>query len=175
MRALRQKPKLPPEPQQESDEESDFEATPRNNFSLLQTDSSTESEQEDEQEHDTLPVVQVPKASSGKSKASREEQDDTNWEKLLSDFKQDQSVVEDQEEIVSLKQILGVNAMYLDPQLELKKMFGSVVVEEKAKKKGRRTRPIVKDGLLVKFKDTWPRMTKLGLSMEVIRVEGGDL
>lgn len=163
MRALRTKPQLP---EQESDNE-ELKVTPLNNFALLQTDSSSESEA-DSDESECLDKVS---ATPGQLK---QDDSDSDWEKLLTDFKQDQPIISEQQETVLLKNILGVVAVYLDPQVELKKMFGSVAVEEKAKKKGRRKRTIVKDGMLVKFKDTWPRLSKLGLSMEVVRVEGGN-
>ena len=183
MRALR-KLKLQRE-QEAQEEESDHEeeqeefvSTPINAFALLQAESSdTESEEsvEDEAASEIDMVdkqVHTLAKSKDKSKAADVEEDD--WERLLVDFKQDQQTIAVQEPL-SLKQILGINPLCLDPQVELKRMFGSVAVEEQTKRKGRaRKRVPVKDGILVKFKDTWPRLTKLGLSMEVLRMEGGN-
>jgi hypothetical protein len=186
MRALR-KLKLQRE-QEAQEEESDHEeeqeefvSTPLNAFALLQAESSDSESEESVESLDEAANTQIDMVdkqvhtmakSKDKSKAADVEEDD--WERLLVDFKQDQQTIAVQEPL-NLKQILGINSLCLDPQVELKRMFGSVAVEEQTKRKGRAPKRVpVKDGILVKFKDTWPRLTKLGLSMEVLRMEGGN-
>ena len=156
------------------DDQVEFNANPLNNFALLQTEQSDEeSDQSDQEEYlplsdvSSLPLKSLDRVSDARSAC---ETDD--WEKILLDFKNDQPLLTRQQEEISIKQILGILPQFLDPQLELKRMFGSVAIEAKAKQKGRRRVP-VKDGTLAKFRDTWPRLNKLGLSMDVIKTDKG--
>ncbi|KAJ3300400.1 Transcription factor 25 [Borealophlyctis nickersoniae] len=69
------------------------------------------------------------------------------------------------------KPLLGVDGKMLDADAEMKRMFGSRVVDEEIKRKNYVRMP--KKPLLATPRDTWPRMSKTGLSMDLFDSKDG--
>lgn len=68
--------------------------------------------------------------------------------------------------------LLSVDPKNLDADAEMKRMFGAIVLQQEQApaagrgRGGRSTAKVNKRTLLAAHKDTWPRMTKLGLDMQ---------
>ncbi|KAF5273306.1 hypothetical protein FQR65_LT04728 [Abscondita terminalis] len=65
------------------------------------------------------------------------------------------------------KSILNVQHKYLNPNNELKRIFGSKIIQSEHKRKIRGARGHVRTTWLVSSKDSWPQAAKLGLSMSL--------
>ncbi|KAI9202059.1 transcriptional repressor TCF25-domain-containing protein [Polychytrium aggregatum] len=71
----------------------------------------------------------------------------------------------------SLASLLSVDARHMDADAEMRRMFGSKIIEEEIKKK--RYVRMTKKMLFATPRDTWPRIDKIGITMDVLRNEDG--
>ncbi|XP_054275813.1 transcription factor 25 [Macrosteles quadrilineatus] len=71
--------------------------------------------------------------------------------------------------------ILNIEHRHLNHNNELKKIFGSKIVQNEQSKRrgGSRTRGVLKTTWLVSLKDNWPPIVKTGLSMSLVKTENG--
>jgi hypothetical protein len=75
-----------------------------------------------------------------------------------------------EEKVNPLKKVLAIENKHLNPENEMKRIFGSRVVASEAvrHKKGRGGRPHHRAGLLVTPKPAWPPAARTGLSMRPV-------
>ena len=193
-RALRKlkRQELPPEETLDSSEDEQPNQKKFNAFELLQPLDHLQEQHSDEDDNPesvdaiepatTHKLTQTSKSKKKRSKASKNTQKEpTSLVEIDSILKELDSISDSlpmqQEMSETLKSknsrldLLSIDSRYLDPDAELKRMFGSLVVQDAGRKK-RFTRT-AKRQILASFKDTWPRMTKLGLNMDVLKTEGG--
>ncbi|XP_076272258.1 nuclear localized protein 1 [Rhynchophorus ferrugineus] len=72
------------------------------------------------------------------------------------------------------KTILSVQHKHLNPSNELKRIFGSKIIQAEHKRKSRvGTRGHLKNTWMVSCKDNWPQVGKSGLSMSLAETKGG--
>ncbi|XP_071484807.1 ribosome quality control complex subunit TCF25-like [Diadema antillarum] len=69
------------------------------------------------------------------------------------------------------KPLMAIEHKHLNPENELRRIFGSNVIRSEQRHRGR-NRPYQKPTWLVSAKPTWPKMSKTGLSMKHISTEG---
>lgn len=72
------------------------------------------------------------------------------------------------------KTVLSIQHRHLNPNNELKRIFGSKVIqgEHKRKSRGGASRPHTKNTWMVTCKDNWPQVGKSGLSMALLETCG---
>ncbi|XP_017781090.1 PREDICTED: transcription factor 25 [Nicrophorus vespilloides] len=68
----------------------------------------------------------------------------------------------------SRKNILSIQHKHLNPQNELKRIFGSKIIQSEHKRKNRGQRGHVKNTWLVSGKENWPPVSKTGLTMSLV-------
>lgn len=79
-----------------------------------------------------------------------------------------QVTLSSKQDVALKKNVLFVQQRYLNPTNELKKIFGSRVLQaEQNKRKSHRGSRLLKSTCLVTAKDTWPPVGKLGLCMNI--------
>ncbi|KAK5642561.1 hypothetical protein RI129_008728 [Pyrocoelia pectoralis] len=73
------------------------------------------------------------------------------------------------------KGVLNIHHKYLNPNNELKRIFGSKIIQSEHKRKLRGSRGHVRTTWLVASKDNWPQAAKLGLSMSLQETKPGGI
>ncbi|KAK4877302.1 hypothetical protein RN001_009808 [Aquatica leii] len=73
------------------------------------------------------------------------------------------------------KSILNIQHKYLNPNNELKRIFGSKIIQSEHKRKIRGARGHVRTTWLVSSKENWPQAAKLGLSMSLQETKPGGI
>lgn len=68
---------------------------------------------------------------------------------------------------------LGVEHKHLNPNNELKRMFGSKLIQSEARKKRNQRARTLKSTWLVQPKENWPQIGKQGLSMKLLETKDG--
>lgn len=70
-----------------------------------------------------------------------------------------------------VRQLLAVESRHLNPENEMKRIFGSRVISSDNRARKQRGRPQLRGSLLVTPRPTWPALSRSGLSMRVIESE----
>ncbi|KAF5294125.1 hypothetical protein FQA39_LY13496 [Lamprigera yunnana] len=73
------------------------------------------------------------------------------------------------------KSILNIQHKYLNPNNELKRIFGSKIIQSEHKRKVRGARGHLRTTWLVSSKDNWPQTAKFGLSMSLQETKSGGI
>uniref|UniRef100_A0A1B6CWB0 Transcription factor 25 n=1 Tax=Clastoptera arizonana TaxID=38151 RepID=A0A1B6CWB0_9HEMI len=93
---------------------------------------------------------------------------------LYGDLAQPTPLVADSSTNFPKRSILTIEHRALNPNNELKRIFGSKVIQnEQSKRRGCRSRGHLKSTWLVSPKENWPQVGKPGLSMSLVRTENG--
>ncbi|KAL7754111.1 hypothetical protein RI367_000091 [Sorochytrium milnesiophthora] len=71
------------------------------------------------------------------------------------------------------KHLLSIDARNMDPDIEMRRLFGSKIINEEVSK--RRYAKIGRRTLLATPRDTWPRLDSIGLDMELVSSDDGVL
>lgn len=75
---------------------------------------------------------------------------------------------------MAMKALLAVEHKNLNPDNEMRKIFGSRVVQtEQSRRRNNQRRTAIRNTWLARPKDTWPVMGKAGLSMELLEAKHG--
>ncbi|XP_031570361.1 transcription factor 25-like isoform X2 [Actinia tenebrosa] len=75
--------------------------------------------------------------------------------------------------VLDTKGLLGVENRNLNAENEMKKRFGSNIVRNESRQKRAHRRVYQRSSLLVTPKETWPNMSKSGLSMSLVESKNG--
>nr|CAD7197798.1 unnamed protein product [Timema douglasi] len=165
-----------------------------NRFNLLTQQSHSESEVKDDDDHETEvsldvrePMEEGHDASRRKKKKKRRKKVETKASRRSSEDNMEADDIYDlpldpempessqlpsMESASSINELLQVTRKSLNPNTELKKKFGSRIVEgERSKRRGR---GYVKSSWLVSPRDNWPPATKIGISMKYIETKPPD-
>ncbi|KAI9137002.1 transcriptional repressor TCF25-domain-containing protein [Paraphysoderma sedebokerense] len=191
---------LQPQESESEQESDDGTSRPQQNlFDLLNAgtgeaeDDNEEEESQNELEEEEAEVVKQRqrqpsskkqqkkgKKKKGKEKGKLKESeskvdDDISWEELEKTLQE----IGDQYEKPSndsetnnspQKYVLNIDTRQMDPDAELRRLFGSKIVNEVANKRNKR---IIRKTILSTPRDTWPRLDSLGLSMELVESKDG--
>jgi len=179
---------------EQEEEEEEIIAPPRkqtggNAFSLLLNDSCSESEvkEDDDQESsrtDAEPVnnkkKKKRKKKTGKKIAARSSEDNLEVDEVEASVRW----VEDalgpapvQAEPLPdkphpLREVLSIENKHLNPENEMKRIFGSRVVQTENRQKKQRGRTVLRGSILVTPKPSWPNASRAGLSMRTMEKDG---
>merc|ERR1719315_151808 len=160
-----------------------------NAFSLLNNDSCSESEVKEDDDvesaRDASPSLQIEKKKkkrkkkTGKKLAARSSEDNLDptdeieasvrW--VEENVGQPVMLRKDQKEekVNPLKKVLSIENKHLNPENEMKRIFGSrVVASESSRHKKTRGRPHHRSSILVTPKPSWPSAARSGLSMRPV-------
>ncbi|KAJ3040613.1 Transcription factor 25 [Rhizophlyctis rosea] len=182
----------------EEDEVATASAREQNLFDLLNAGEEEEpvDEQEDESDTPPAPVIEQPTSpttsksekkkkkknqSKGKAPAveAAQEEDEDEFDRTLRELNEKfgetstDSTPAKRAGADEVKTLLGVDSRMMDADAEMKRMFGSRVVNEEIRKKNYVRTP--KKHLLAAPRAQWPRMERLGLSMELVESKDGSL
>ncbi|XP_026473372.1 transcription factor 25 isoform X2 [Ctenocephalides felis] len=166
-----------------------------NRYDLLSQESHSESEvkeDDNETEHASAAGSRIQnneqvkrkkkkrKKKSGKNLCHRSSEDNCE---IVGEFDNEFGAVESKESVDSthvtefnpVKTLLIVQHRHLNPNTEMKRMFGSRVIQaDQSKRRGRGSRPVLKSTWIVSSKDSWPpAMGKSGLGMDLVKNSGG--
>lgn len=79
------------------------------------------------------------------------------------------TVINEPQTNISIQSLLSVIPRKLDPEIEVKRMFGSKIVNEDSHRS--RNMPRVKKRILASMKENWPRNTACGIQMQRLEQE----
>jgi len=152
-----------------------------NAFNLLDDGCSESEIKEDDEDDGASTTLQKPqpekrkkkrkkKAGNIASKKSEEEIDEIDSCLKELEMEQGNNIISEEsyeENINPIREILNVQSKHLNPENELKRIFGARVVATSSsrQRKTRGGRPHPRSSVLVTPKPTWPPTTKCGLSM----------
>jgi len=175
-----------PSPEEDLEESLPAKQTKINAFSLLLNDSCSESEvkEDDDQESSRTDLEPVnnrkkkrKKKKSGKKIAARSSEDNLEeldeveaslrWVESTLGPAPAQELTPLEVKPHPLRDILIVENKHLNPENEMKRIFGSRVVSE-SRQRNQRGRTIKRGSVLVTPKPSWPNASRTGLSMRTI-------
>ncbi|RCH81654.1 Transcription factor 25, partial [Rhizopus stolonifer] len=174
-RALRrlQKEEIDLAPETNSDEEEQIKPVKKfNPFDLLGGDEDEEEDEEEEEEQEPMPVPSK-KSKKKKNKKNHEPTHATEeismkeLDKVLKDLKLNAANTPSQTPHRVHHNLLAVNYRYLDAEAEMKRLFGSHVVNNERTVQGR----VLKKSKFTTPKSDWPPYKRNGLSMELVETK----